>query len=182
MSAAAKRKEIHEELGLAGVDDESSESPGNSSSSSGEKAARKKAKVDTSAPSVTMPNDDVVYTIDKLKKCSVGTFKGKVTVNIREWYVDKASGDEKPGKSGIALNVDQWTALKELVRLVLLFCMLFVQACLYASFHSLFLFCFVFMQQIDWRYRLCGEGSLREVVGMKFKTTDTAKLSLDLSS
>eukprot|EP01036_Dinobryon_divergens_P044916 gene44916-59953_t len=46
------------------------------------------------------------------KKVSVSTFKGKKYINIREYYTDKASNEEKPGKKGIALTVEQWQALK----------------------------------------------------------------------
>lgn len=34
-------------------------------------------------------------------------------INIREFYVDKSSGEEKPGAKGVALNLDQWAALQE---------------------------------------------------------------------
>ena len=32
-------------------------------------------------------------------------------IDIREYYDDKKSGEEKPGKKGISLNPDQWNAL-----------------------------------------------------------------------
>ena len=77
--SSSKRKEIHKELGLAEVDDDSNEGVPAAGSS-------KKAKVDTSSRSfATMPNGDIAFTIDKLKKVTIGTFKGKVHVNIREW-------------------------------------------------------------------------------------------------
>ena len=34
-------------------------------------------------------------------------------VNIREYYLDKNSGEMRPGNKGIALNVEQWNRLKE---------------------------------------------------------------------
>lgn len=37
---------------------------------------------------------------------------GKLYVNIREYYEDKASGDLKPGAKGIALTIDQFNSLK----------------------------------------------------------------------
>lgn len=50
-----------------------------------------------------------------MKKASVSEFRGKKYVNIREYYLDKASGEEKPGSKGIALNKEQWEELKKLV-------------------------------------------------------------------
>ena len=32
-------------------------------------------------------------------------------MNIREFYEDRSTGEEKPGNKGIALNVDQWNSL-----------------------------------------------------------------------
>ena len=34
-------------------------------------------------------------------------------INIREYYVDKTSGEEKPGIKGSALSLSQWSALQE---------------------------------------------------------------------
>lgn len=48
---------------------------------------------------------------------TVGTFKGKVLINVREFYEDRSTGEEKPGSKGIALNLDQWQAIVEQVRL-----------------------------------------------------------------
>jgi hypothetical protein len=42
----------------------------------------------------------------------VSIFNGKVIVNIREFYEDIKTGENKPGKKGIALNIQQWEALK----------------------------------------------------------------------
>lgn len=47
---------------------------------------------------------------------TVGTFKGKVLINVREFYEDRSTGEEKPGSKGIALNLDQWQAFVEQVR------------------------------------------------------------------
>jgi hypothetical protein len=44
----------------------------------------------------------------------VGLFKGKILVNIREYYKD-VDGVEQPGSKGIALTKQQWEALKEIV-------------------------------------------------------------------
>eukprot|EP00981_Chlorochromonas_danica_P000225 scaffold51_cov172-Ochromonas_danica.AAC.13 len=45
------------------------------------------------------------------RKASVSTFKGKVYINIREFYEDKLTGEEKPGSKGIALTIEQWKVL-----------------------------------------------------------------------
>ena len=50
-----------------------------------------------------------------MRKCTVGKWKGKLLVNLREYYTDKNTNEEKPGKAGIALTVEQWNTLKELV-------------------------------------------------------------------
>mmetsp|Transcript_16786 Transcript_16786/g.21560 ORF Transcript_16786/g.21560 Transcript_16786/m.21560 type:complete len:110 (-) Transcript_16786:244-573(-) len=56
---------------------------------------------------------DFLIDLGKNKKCCVRSFKGRTLIDIREYYVDKNSGEEKPGKKGIALQPEQWEALKE---------------------------------------------------------------------
>lgn len=53
------------------------------------------------------------------KKVTIGEFQGKKLVNIREFYEDKATGEEKPGSKGIALNIDQWNNLVKMVCIAL---------------------------------------------------------------
>lgn len=48
-----------------------------------------------------------VWELGGRKKVRVGRFKGKIYVHIREYYEDKSTGEEKPGK-GTALNIEQW--------------------------------------------------------------------------
>ena len=55
----------------------------------------------------------------KLKKVSVSKFKGQLLVNFREYYVDKSTGEEKPGSKGITLNRSQWEEFKKVVRLLI---------------------------------------------------------------
>jgi len=54
-----------------------------------------------------------VLELEGNKRVSVREFKGMALIDIREYYKDKASGDLKPGKKGIALTTAQWEALKE---------------------------------------------------------------------
>lgn len=80
---------------------------------------QKKAKTSTSTTKPTKvagkSNDDVVFDIGNMKKVTVSVFKGRVLVNIREFYEDKTTGEHKPGSKGIALNIDQWSQLVEQV-------------------------------------------------------------------
>jgi len=50
-----------------------------------------------------------------MKKVSVSEFKGQLLVNFREYYVDKATDEEKPGSKGITLNRSQWEEFKKVV-------------------------------------------------------------------
>lgn len=47
---------------------------------------------------------------------TVSVFKGKVLVNIREFYDDRITGEEKPGNKGIALTKEQFESLKSQVQ------------------------------------------------------------------
>ena len=56
--------------------------------------------------------DEPTWELGQMKKLKVREFKGKVYIDIREWYVDKDTMDTKPGKKGISLNPLQYQALK----------------------------------------------------------------------
>ncbi|KAJ7703166.1 transcriptional Coactivator p15-domain-containing protein, partial [Mycena rosella] len=45
--------------------------------------------------------------LGKNKRATVRRFKGTTLIDIREFYLDKASGEQKPGKKGISLGLDQ---------------------------------------------------------------------------
>lgn len=55
---------------------------------------------------------DGMISLGNMKYASVSDFKGKLFVNIREYYRD-GSGALKPGKKGICLKPQQWEKLKE---------------------------------------------------------------------
>jgi len=59
---------------------------------------------------LTSSEGDSYIEIGKQKRVTVRKFKGKVLVDIREYY--GKSGEEKPGKKGISLSVEQWQALQ----------------------------------------------------------------------
>ena len=44
------------------------------------------------------------------KRVTVSNFKGRTLLDIREWY--EKDGEFKPGRKGISLTSDQWTAIK----------------------------------------------------------------------
>uniref|UniRef100_A0A023FT67 Activated RNA polymerase II transcriptional coactivator p15 n=1 Tax=Amblyomma parvum TaxID=251391 RepID=A0A023FT67_AMBPA len=72
------------------------------------KAADNKSK---SGASSSGDNEDGKFMIGKKRYVSVREFKGRVMVDIREYYED-SNCDLKPGKKGICLQLDQWNALK----------------------------------------------------------------------
>ncbi|CAN1179041.1 RNA polymerase II transcriptional coactivator KIWI [Linum perenne] len=94
MSGRYKRKEVEE----------------NPSDDDGGAPAPKKAatKADASEPS----EEIVVCDISHNRKVKVRNWKGKVWVDIREFYYGK-DGTQFPGKKGISLTVDQWKALRD---------------------------------------------------------------------
>ena len=53
-----------------------------------------------------------LWQIGKMRYVSVRDFKGKVLIDIREYWMDP-EGEMKPGRKGISLNPKQWSQLKE---------------------------------------------------------------------
>lgn len=76
---------------------------------------QKKGKPDdkktASASRDTNADGEERFMLAKKRYLTVREFKGKVMVDIREFYEDN-NGDLKPGKKGICLQLDQWNALK----------------------------------------------------------------------
>ncbi|KAL4660806.1 activated RNA polymerase II transcriptional coactivator p15-like [Arapaima gigas] len=56
--------------------------------------------------------DDNMFQIGKMRYVSVRDFKGKVLIDIREYWMDQ-EGEMKPGRKGISLNPEQWNQLKD---------------------------------------------------------------------
>ncbi|KAG9353736.1 hypothetical protein JZ751_011858 [Albula glossodonta] len=56
--------------------------------------------------------DDNMFQIGKMRYVSVRDFKGKVLIDIREYWMDQ-EGEMKPGRKGISLNPEQWNQLKQ---------------------------------------------------------------------
>ncbi|KAL2724823.1 activated RNA polymerase II transcriptional coactivator p15 [Vespula maculifrons] len=88
----------------------------------GEKpVASKKPKKETKEVKASKDEDDTVWDLGNNRQVNVRDFKGKLFVDIREMYYDKA-GDLKPGKKGriivlysICLNMTQWRKFMSIV-------------------------------------------------------------------
>ncbi|CAK6450586.1 unnamed protein product [Pipistrellus nathusii] len=57
-------------------------------------------------------SQDDMFQIGKMRYVSVRDFRGKVLIDIREYWMDP-EGEMKPGRKGISLNPEQWSQLKE---------------------------------------------------------------------
>lgn len=52
--------------------------------------------------------------MDRNRRVSMSNFKGKTYLNIREYYLDKGTGQWRPGKAGITLTKSEWKQLLDL--------------------------------------------------------------------
>ncbi|XP_062554404.1 RNA polymerase II transcriptional coactivator [Armigeres subalbatus] len=69
----------------------------------------KKSKTDSA--STTNDKGEEEWTLDRNRKITVSEFKGKIYVNVREYY--EKDGKTLPSKKGISLSVPQWKKLLE---------------------------------------------------------------------
>ncbi|XP_072514552.1 SUB1 regulator of transcription a [Salminus brasiliensis] len=69
------------------------------------------SKASSKSSSGSSKNDNM-FQIGKMRYVSVRDFKGKVLIDIREYWMDQ-EGEMKPGRKGISLNPEQWNQLKE---------------------------------------------------------------------
>ncbi|KAK7120283.1 hypothetical protein R3I94_020325 [Phoxinus phoxinus] len=69
------------------------------------------SKVSSASKSSSSEKDNM-FQIGKMRFVSVRDFKGKVLIDIREYWMDQ-EGEMKPGRKGISLNPEQWNQLKE---------------------------------------------------------------------
>lgn len=69
----------------------------------------------SSKPKKSVNRDGYDYwCLSNNKRVSVGSFKGKVNVNLREYF--EKDGDWFPTKKGLTLSLEQWEYLKQLVQ------------------------------------------------------------------
>lgn len=52
------------------------------------------------------------FDIGRIRRVSLNIFKGKMMLNIREYYLDE-NNEMKPGKRGISLYEEEWKKLME---------------------------------------------------------------------
>jgi hypothetical protein len=55
--------------------------------------------------------DIASFALSDKKRVAVRRYKGMVLVDVREMYVDKATGELRPGQKGISLTTEQFLAL-----------------------------------------------------------------------
>ncbi|KAK6201718.1 transcriptional Coactivator p15-domain-containing protein [Scheffersomyces amazonensis] len=58
-------------------------------------------------------SEEVTIELDKKKQVTIRKFNNINLVDIREFYIDKDSGEKRPGKKGISLTEDTWYKLLE---------------------------------------------------------------------
>lgn len=78
-----------------------------------EKPAKKAAKKSTKRDDVIRENGEIAILLDQYKRLSIRKFKGKLLIDIREFY--PSEGEMKPGRKGIALSLDNWNKISEQV-------------------------------------------------------------------
>ena len=76
---------------------------------------KKSAKAGGSVDALNDGSGEPSWSLGNMKFAKVREWKGKMYVDIREFYVDKSSMETKPGKKGISLTVEQYQKLKEII-------------------------------------------------------------------
>lgn len=87
------------------------------SSASQSPGSNKKSTHDNDVEVFTSPEGEKYVQLGQKKRVTVREFKGKILVDIREFY-GKDKEDEKPGKKGICLNQEQWACLKKSINTI----------------------------------------------------------------
>ena len=84
------------------------------SSSQNDNEQKSKSK-DTAAVKSSSNSDESSFELSGKRRVTVRKYRSSVLIDIREYYEDKASGEERPGKKGISLSKEQFEKLKELM-------------------------------------------------------------------
>lgn len=78
-----------------------------------EKPAKKPKKQEKDNGSDDDDDPKSGWELGRMRKVTINEFKGKLLIDIREYYTD-AAGDMKPGRKGISLQREQWEKLLSL--------------------------------------------------------------------
>ncbi len=81
-------------------------------SSSSAPAATSTSTNSTTAITTTAGTDSSAVELGNKRRVTVSAFKNMTLVNVREYYDDKTTNEEKPGKKGLSLTLDQYNLLK----------------------------------------------------------------------
>lgn len=98
-----KRGKLSEDYVNSDSDYESNSQPESKSSSPVKEAAKPAA------------GDECSFELSGKRRVTVRKFRSSTLIDIREYYEDKSSGEERPGKKGISLTKEQYEKLKELM-------------------------------------------------------------------
>ena len=90
--------------------------------SSSQENGNNSKKLDTSSPvkakinsSPSNGDEESTFELSGKRRVTVRKFRSSILIDIREYYEDKSSGEERPGKKGISLTKEQYEKLKELL-------------------------------------------------------------------
>uniref|UniRef100_A0A8C5EUV2 Activated RNA polymerase II transcriptional coactivator p15 n=1 Tax=Gouania willdenowi TaxID=441366 RepID=A0A8C5EUV2_GOUWI len=111
-----KSKEVLSSTSGSDCDSDTEPKAKKKKASAPEKPAKKPKSGESSKPGGSSKGgndeDENKFQIGKMRYVSVRNFKGKVLIDIREYWMSP-DGEMKPGKKGISLNPEQWNQLKD---------------------------------------------------------------------
>jgi hypothetical protein len=87
-----------------------------SSDSQSPTGSKKKSNHDNDVEVFSSSEGEQYVQLGQKKRVTVREFKGKILVDIREFY--GKDEEEKPGKKGICLNQEQWACLKKSINTI----------------------------------------------------------------
>lgn len=89
-----------------------SDSDDSDSEAENKKAKKKKKKAKEEVEDGVELDDEGRLDLGRDKTMDVREFKGKLLIDIREFYTDRSDGKKKPGKKGICLSTVEYESMK----------------------------------------------------------------------